>query len=329
MPLLSVDGVSYVRLRHLARLYRVDHDAQPLVLGDALRRFEFEAETRRARYNGDVVWLHEAPRRSWAGWSISEADYRTLIAPLLRPVPFLGAVPSGPVVIDAGHGGHDTGARGTAGAVEKQLVLDVSRRIRERLRLGGIAATLTREGDRFIPLDERCRMATAAGAGLFLSVHFNASTNPRAVGVETYVMPAAGHRSTAGDRDPRTGAAAPGNRFDGANMILARFIHHQVLRTVRAPDRGVRRARFVVLREAPCPAVLVECGFLSNREEERKILSPAYREAIAAGIAAGIADYLGAVRRTQPTLRRPRAATSGRAGTPHDSRPAGYPGARG
>ncbi len=299
VPVQHLDGMPFVRLHHLAHFYGIEANDRPVTLGDALHRFEFEPKTRRALYNGEVVWLHEAPVRRRNGWYISQPDHLTLVDPLLRSRDHLRRTGSGPVLLDPGHGGNDSGARGQGGLTEKELTLDVANRIHFRLVGQGVEAYFTRDGDRFVSLDDRGRAAADRRAALLVSVHFNQASNAEASGVETYVMPESGQRSTSGMEDKLRNVKHSGNRFDGANMILARSIHHQLLRTLQAQDRGIRRARFVVLRDATCPAVLVECGFISNSAEREKIRTPAYRASIAAAIALGILDYVKAVEKAK------------------------------
>jgi N-acetylmuramoyl-L-alanine amidase len=177
--------------------------------------------------------------------------------------------------------------------VEKRLTLDICRKIREQLAGRDLEVLLTRDADYAMELEERARFVAQRQADLFISLHFNSSPNGAAEGVETYVLPVVGHRSTSDNGEtPVDPAVYPGNTFDGSNMLLAQAIHRRMVRTLHAKDRGIRKARFVVLREAPCPAALVECGFLTNDAETQKIRSSFYRDAIATSISAGILDVL-------------------------------------
>ena len=178
------------------------------------------------------------------------------------------------------------------------IVLDVARRVRVHLANAGLKVYLTRDTDRYLTLAERVRRAARWRADLFVSIHANATRQPRARGVETYVLAMPGFPSTndGGGRGVRR-TAFQGNAWNGANLVLGYLIQRSLLDYTRAPDRGVRRSRFYVLKEAPCPAVLVECGFLSNTAEESRLLRVEYREKVARGIASGILLYADAVER--------------------------------
>jgi len=170
------------------------------------------------------------------------------------------------VVIDAGHGGHDSGAftRGLrARAQEKDLTLDVALRLERKLREAGFRTVMTRRDDRFIPLDERVRISNARRNSIFVSIHFNDTRRRSAHGAETYHNGRGTWELAA--RIERALASMPG----GAN-------------------RGVKTANYRVLRKAHGPALLVECGFLSNSSEASRCTSPACREQMAERIAGAI-----------------------------------------
>jgi N-acetylmuramoyl-L-alanine amidase len=194
------------------------------------------------------------------------------------------------VVLDPGHGGEDSGAVGAQRVCEKKVALDVAARVAARLRDSGVVVRMTRTQDQTLPLYQRPACARRWGADLFVSMHLNSSRNDDAAGLETYIVPAAGYPSTSSTRaDSRS---CDGNRFDAQNALLAYYLQRGVLSTARIPDRGIKRARFEVLTEAPCPAALVECGFVSNRSEARRLRDAEYREALADGISRGILTYI-------------------------------------
>ncbi len=162
------------------------------------------------------------------------------------------------VVIDPGHGGHDSGTRSRGGIQEKTLALDVALRLEEKLRGAGFKTVMTRRDDCFIPLDERARISNSEKNAIFVSIHFNDTRKRGIRGVETYF-----HSASAAD--------------------LAGQIEASVSALTNA--RGIHRANFRVLRLARYPAVLVECGYLSNSSEAKRANSAAYRELLAAHIA--------------------------------------------
>lgn len=299
LPVFWHEKEKYVSLRDLARAYEMSvsgPDAQRITLQNRSHTLVFKTDGREVLFDRVSVWMHAPVGFVRNRWAIREVDARTVIDPLLRPERHLRGVGHRIVVLDPGHGGHDTGAKGRRGIEEKRVVLDLARRVRAKLVNAGVRVYMTRESDRFVELDERARLAERWIADLFVSIHLNSAANPAAAGVETYVLAAAGYESTAGGLSNLT---QPGNRFEAANGIAAFQIQRAMLQRLGATDRGVRRSRFLVLRNAPCPAVLVECGFVSNPDEEAKLLREDYREAIAESLARGILNYLHLVRRAQ------------------------------
>lgn len=168
------------------------------------------------------------------------------------------------IIIDAGHGGHDRGGVPGQRISEKALTLDVASRLERRLRKAGFRTVMTRTRDVFVPLGTRVAIANRYRDGVFVSVHFNSAQREGARGFETYY--AAG----------------------GASYRLAAEIQRNLLRTTRTENRGVKRRGFFVLRKTRIPAVLVECGFLTNRAEGSLSLSSGHRERLAEAIANAI-----------------------------------------
>jgi len=200
------------------------------------------------------------------------------------------------IALDPGHGGKDTGTQNRKLKLdEKTFTLDVALRLRALLRKQGYKVVMTRTDDRYIPLEERSEIANKAGADLFISIHFNSVENaPSVSGTEVYAMtPQYQHSSSTspGAKDSMARTAYPGNRNDPWNAVLGYSIQNQLLAKLGTEDRGFKRARFAVLRLVKSPAVLVESGYLSNPAEAHKIATPAYRDNIAEGIAAGIRAY--------------------------------------
>jgi N-acetylmuramoyl-L-alanine amidase len=258
-----------------------------------------ESGSRRVTVNGVTIYLNQAIEKRNGDWAISPVDAADTLGALLRPSWALRKVSAALVMLDPGHGGADPGASTAGGLQEKRLTLDVATRVRRRLRENGVSVLTTRERDRAVDLDERCFRAAQLGANVFVSIHFNASRDRNIAGVETFIVPAAGYPATSeieGRRAGNRGGACPGNRFDGANAVLAEFLQRGLLSQTGAPDRGIRRARYYVIRNAPCPAALVECGFLSNPGEVKRVQEAAYRDRLAEGIARGVLTYLSRVR---------------------------------
>jgi N-acetylmuramoyl-L-alanine amidase len=210
------------------------------------------------------------------------------------------------VGVDAGQGGHDCGARSPFGLCEKTVTLDLAKRVAALLRKQGAKVTMTRENDRYVSLKERVEIARRAKADLFVSLHVNASRNRRAHGVETYVYGARASGRRAQESVRRENAEA--NYMEIILSDLEQQAHHESsirvagvvedemvrrLRLVGRAGQKVFEAPFYVLARAGRPAVLVEVGFITNQEEERRLRSPAYRARLADSIVAGLAAAAG------------------------------------
>jgi N-acetylmuramoyl-L-alanine amidase len=289
----------WVRLNYLAARQGLTARSEGLrrwVAWNRSFRVELEEKSRRMVFNGVSVYLNAEVRRSGSDWLITSVDANTILMPLLTPSASLVAVGSQVVLLDPGHGGDDPGAPGPDRTPEKKTTLDIARRVRAKLKDTGITVRLTRESDHILPLESRIFAAKQAPADLLVSIHFNSSGNRTVSGVETYMMPAPGFSATtsvgASRRPPRPVSTCSGSRFGAMNSVLAWYLHKGMVSAIGADDRGVRQANFYVLRNAPCPAVLVECGYLSNGSEGSRILTEAHRERIATGVARGIMTYV-------------------------------------
>jgi N-acetylmuramoyl-L-alanine amidase len=292
-------GKGFIRIDELGRSYGLQvgwpNPGRRLQLRSRWTTLEFEAGSREAAWNGLRLFLGEPVRAVGQALYLSPTDLAAVIRPLLAPaaVPAPGGLDL--IVIDAGHGGSDPGT-GNGKLQEKTFTLDVARRLKQDLVQRGYRVMLTRNSDvRLAPtqaadLRRRVELANRADADLFISIHFNSLPgNPSVSGIETYALTPAGQSSTAMSRPDRT--AYPGNRQDHWNAVLGAAIHRNLLEELGAVDRGLKRARFAVLRPSECPAVLIEAGFLSNPAEARKIGTPSYRQDIAEAIGEGIDDY--------------------------------------
>ena len=167
------------------------------------------------------------------------------------------------VVVDAGHGGYDRGGIPGQRVSEKDMTLDVAQRLRNVLATSGYRVVMTRDSDVFVPLGTRCAIANSNRNAIFVSVHFNSATRRGASGIETYFY----------SRD---------------SLSLASAIHHYVAGGAPSENRGVRRRGYYVLRRTSIPAVLVECGFLTNPTEAGYAQNASYRQKLAEEIAAGV-----------------------------------------
>ena len=218
----------------------------------------------------------------------------------------------GRIVIDPGHGGHDTGTIGPTGFMEKDLCLDVALRLGKIIeqRLPGADVVYTRQDDTFIPLEERTKIANEAKADLFLSIHANSSDDHAARGVETYylnmkgtpeAMQVAARENAASDQsvhqlEELVAKIARGEKREESREFASE-VQDSLLRRVQRTshdikNRGVRRAPFVVLIGANMPSALTEISFLSNPSDEQLLKKPETRQRIAEGLYQGVAHYL-------------------------------------
>jgi N-acetylmuramoyl-L-alanine amidase len=213
------------------------------------------------------------------------------------------------IVLDAGHGGHDPGARAN-GVSEAELVLDVTLRLRALLeKQPGIEVRLTRDSDTFIPLEERTAIANRSGADLFLSIHANASHNSKARGIETYFLNFASNpeaEAVAARENSASGrtmhslpeivrAIALNNKIDEsrdfADMVQKSMVRRLSSRNKLVRDLGVKQAPFVVLIGAGMPSVLAEISFVTNKQEGLLLKTGAYRQQIAESLMEAILRY--------------------------------------
>jgi N-acetylmuramoyl-L-alanine amidase len=217
------------------------------------------------------------------------------------------------IVIDPGHGGHDAGAVGPGGLQEKELSLDIARRVAALLQEElGVRVVLTRGRDQFVELRERTALANRERADLFLSIHVNAAPDGTATGTETYFLSneaTDGAARRAAEYENRLIAADTGARggspdvlrsilwdlaqsdFQQESSRVAEALQNNLDRALRRPSRGVKQAPFYVLGGAAMPAVLVEIGFISNPQEEQRLWDDGYRDRIARALVAGVTAY--------------------------------------
>jgi N-acetylmuramoyl-L-alanine amidase len=219
------------------------------------------------------------------------------------------------IIIDPGHGGFDPGTRSDSGLLEKDLALQIALQVRRALIDSGYRAEMTRSTDDFVTLRDRTQIANRAGADLFVSVHLNWSSNPETTGIEVYYLNNTTDHATIRLASMENGGAGDYGAPEGSNLnyiladlrqnykanesaLLARMIDAQTVADLRAGlgvdvnPLGAKVGPFYVLVGAHMPAVLVECGFLSNRGEARRLNTAAYQQVLADGIAEAVVHYL-------------------------------------
>jgi N-acetylmuramoyl-L-alanine amidase len=250
--------------------------------------FQLKVGSRIAHFDGLECWLGFAPQLIKGFPYIHSADALKSLQALLDP-PSFHLKPERLIVLDPGHGGIDSGSKNIySNKFEKDYTLDWALRLCPLLQANGWRVVLTRTNDVKLPLEDRVALAERLNADLFLSLHFNSGLpNKELAGIETYCLTPQGmpsHLLRVYEDDLKM--TFPNNSWDEQNYQIAFRVHRNLIKSAAAPDRGVRRARFMgVLRGQNRPAVLIEGGYLSNPAEAKKIATPAYRQALAESIA--------------------------------------------
>jgi N-acetylmuramoyl-L-alanine amidase len=304
---IKVSGHDYLSVDNISKFYALPADVVPsgakIQTDTADHPLEFVSGSREAIINGARSWLCFPVIEQDGKFLVSRTDVAKTIEPLVRPhcVPNVGKVQT--VVLDPGHGGHDKGQVSRYGA-EKDFALDVARKLRPILQAKGLRVIMTREGDYFVPLEVRAKIANAARNSIFVSIHFNATNgDPNATGFEIFSFTPRGAPSTS---DGSLGASSvkmqPGSSVDGQSLALSACIYHSLLGHLREFDRGIKRARFAVLRLTNVPAVLIEGGFLTERGESKLIANKDWRAKLAGAIGLGIENYRALPVKKQPPM---------------------------
>lgn len=290
------DKRDYVTLRQIAEFYNLPTEFTPenktIHLSRGKRSIRATQDSRDFEINGVKHILSFAVIDREGQYWVSRMDLGKTIEPAFRPELVTDLPTFNMVVLDAGHGGYDRGAISRY-EVEKNFALDVARRVRDRLQKAGLRVFMTRNTDDFVDLHERASLANSKLNSIFVSIHFNASKNLAAEGLEIFCITPRGSPSTEYDELlVRDMVQEFGNKNEVPSFVLATSIYHS-LQGARLDmfDRGVKRARFAVLRLTKMPAVLVEGGFLTNGADARKIASKDWRDDYADAIVRGILEY--------------------------------------
>src|SRR5437773_4801653 len=304
---IKVSGHDYLSVDNISKFYGLP--AGVAGAGDKIRfetvknPLEFVSGSREAMINGARSWLCFPVLEQDGKYLVSRTDVAKTIEPLVRPhrVSNVGRLET--VVLDPGHGGYDKGQVSRLG-YEKDFALDVARKLRPLLQAKGLRVIMTREGDYFVPLEVRAQIANAARNSIFVSIHFNATNDdPNATGFEIFSFTPLGAPSTSdGAVAPSSLSTQPGSAVDAQSMALSACIYHSMLGHIPEFDRGIKRARFAVLRLTKVPAVLVEGGFLTERGESQLIAKKDWRVKLAQAIGAGVENYVALGVKKQPPM---------------------------
>jgi N-acetylmuramoyl-L-alanine amidase len=296
----SINGHNYTPLADWARGngfhgFTRDHGNE-IILTNRTARLTFDVDSAQAEINGVNVRL-SFPVASVKGVPfVAQLDLDKTIRPLLFPSRYLEPKRISTICLDPGHGGKDTGNRvggGFFGRNEKTYTLALALELRDQLKKLGFNVILTRSTDMYVELSARPDIANRRGADLFVSLHFNAAQAGKneVEGPETYCITPVGAASSNAQGEGGGGGATTANHYENQSLLLAYRMERALVQNLGVVDRGVRRARFAVLRDAAMPAILIEGGYMTHPSEGKRIFDAAYRKQMAAAIVKGIVAY--------------------------------------
>jgi len=271
-------------------------DSEFITYSNKYDKVIFKKFSRKVYFNNTLYWLNDAfyPSKS-NGWFVSEQDYTKMLMPLFVEHSSTNSIEDFVVFIDPGHGGVDSGAcySSATNLKESDIVFNISTNLATLLKDSGIQVFMSRTNDQFVTLTDRTKMANEVKSSVFISVHVNAAFGTSACGFETYTLPLGHSFSTSGNSKPRLYL---GNNNDIFNSLLGYSIHNALLNDFpNQYDRGVKHARFEVLKNINCPAILVECGFISNKAERKLLADTEYQRLISESIFRGVTNYIRSV----------------------------------
>lgn len=294
----KINEITYVPLTDCAAAFSMSpakarKDKRELAFAGEFHQLVVKTGTRETIIDGVRHWLSFPIATSSGKVFVSLADINVTLGPAMRPgsIKQIGKVKT--VVLDPGHGGHDKGGRSAYG-YEKDYTLDVVNRVRGILEKKKVKVVQSRLSDFFVDLTARPAMTDNYKDPIFVSIHFNsAGWKPSATGIEVYALPPRGLPTTGKAPDPILDRrASEGNAIEPASFVLANTLHHTLLGKTGSFDRGVKRARYAVLRHSDVPSILIECAFLTNPQEAKNIHSSAWREKFSQSVADGILAYM-------------------------------------
>lgn len=291
---ITISGSEYVRIKDWAAatglsVSWIKRDDQ-LVLTNRFCKIEMKVKSIMSRFNGVDLRLSLPVINEGGGIYVSRGDVDHALHPLLFPPKNSPGEKINVICLDPGHGGKDTGKIDKLHQ-EKRYALLLAQEVGKLLKENGFKVIYTRTRDTTLELPDRAAIANRYNSDLFLSLHFNAASSRAVQGVETFSMTPAGVESSNSGVGRTTTGNYTGNQNNAKNMLLAYTVQRAILRGTGLEDRGMKRARFEVLRSAKMPAVLIEGGFMSNPDDARKIYDPAFRTKLAKSIVEGVLAY--------------------------------------
>ena len=289
-------GRKYAQFSQVAAYFKLRYSVASSIFRMVTRKgatvATFKPDSRSATINGMPVILNFAPTYQSKTAFISENDLSYTLMPLLQRSSLIRHTPMH-IMIDAGHGGSDPGAIGKISR-EKNITLAIANELKSELQKRGFQVTMTRSGDYTVSLEQRSAHANRVKAQVFVSIHADAAS-PSVNGIGTFSLTPPGAPSY--NTNKVESDVCKGHFWSKNSLFLSYCVQKNLAGDIKsAPNRGLKRARFAVLRNTNCPAILVETGFISNRNEEKKLNTAAYRKEIAKAIADGIVEYRNSVR---------------------------------
>lgn len=293
---LRFNDQDYVSIANWARMDKLD--GHWTKRGDLFEvtgpgtKLVFNVDSHYAEINGVQVALSFPVANHKGTALVAQFDLDHTIRPLLFSSRYIKPDSIRTICLDAGHGGRDKGYR-VGWHFEKTYTLALAAELRDQLRHAGFDVIMTRTKDTYVELPDRPASANRRSADLFVSLHFNATPagKDEVEGPQTYCITPVGASSTDAQGEGSNYGPTVANRHEDESLLLAYQIQKSLVRNLNAEDRGVRRARFAVLRDARMPAILIEGGYMTNPYEGKKIYSAAYRKQMAAAIVKGILAY--------------------------------------
>ena len=277
----------------LGMKYQLSKDKNEAVLSSSWTRIQFKKDSRLILLNKYKIYLGYAIAFHRGQLFLSIYDYDRTIKPLLTPQVFTRVPQLRTIVIDPGHGGKNPGCiNKSLDMVEKDLTLTLAQRLRRLLEQRGYRVFLTRTDDRTVENKNRPLFAAQVKADLFVCLHFNSVESRIVRGIETYTFTPRNQPSTSRSRlieEDRKGF--PANRYDPWSVLAGFYVQRQMVKSIGGVDRGLKRARFSMMVDLPCPGFLVEGGFFSNYDEAKKIKTTRHQARLAEAIANGISTY--------------------------------------
>ena len=276
----------------------MDVDGSKVTLEKNNVRLEFLTDQPEVLMN-KIKFIFSFPlKKQGERYLVHRIDLVKILDPVMRPHRATKLTTIDTVIIDPGHGGHDPGVISSDGnGQEKDHTLSLAKKLSTQLRKRGFKVGLTRSTDKSLTLQERVDFANQYPNAIYLGLHFNAGGEGKAKGIETFTLSPKGVAGYGLELKASDFRQKPGNNNDSANIALAAAVHSTVIKNTGRPDRGIKRARYNAITQVKHPAIILEGGFLSNKEEGALIAREDYQDRLAFSVAEATVKYKMATER--------------------------------